>query len=42
MGAQTDAIKLAVADIQDWWRRFFHCWVADSVWLEHAESLITE
>ena len=19
---------------------FFHCWVADSIWLEHAESLI--
>ena len=21
---------------------FFHCWVADSVWLERAESLITK
>ena len=20
---------------------FFHCWVADSVWLDHAESVIT-
>ena len=32
----------AVAGTQDWWRRFFHCWVADSVWLERAESLITK
>ena len=21
---------------------FLHCWVVDSVWLEHAESLITK
>ena len=21
---------------------FLHCWVADSIWLEHAESLITK
>ena len=21
---------------------FFHCWVADSIWLERAESLITK
>ena len=20
----------------------FHCWVANSIWLEHAESLITK
>ena len=21
---------------------FLHCWVTDSIWLEHAESLITK
>ena len=21
---------------------FLHCWVANSIWLEHAESLITK
>ena len=21
---------------------FLHCWVTDSIWLEHAESLITD
>ena len=42
MGAQTDATKLAMAGTQDWWRHFLHCWVADSIWLERAELLITK
>ena len=31
-------IQLAMAGTQDWW---LHCWVANSIWLELAELLIT-
>ena len=42
MGARTGTIKFVIAGTQDWWCRFPHCWVADSIWLECAESLITK
>ena len=42
VGTQTVAIKLAMAGTQDWWCQFPPCWVADSIWLECAESLITK
>ena len=45
MGAQTDAIKFAVAVCRLILRiggtDFFHCLFTDSVWLERAELLIT-
>ena len=41
-GARTGAIKLTMAGTQDWWRRFLHCWVANSMWLERVGSLITK
>ena len=37
VGARTSTIKLAMAGTQDWWRRF-HCWVANSIWLERASN----
>ena len=36
VGAQTGTIKLAMASTQD----FLHSWVANSIWLGRAESLI--
>ena len=40
-GAQTGAIKLAMAGIlRIGGADFLHCWVANSIWLECAESLI--
>ena len=44
MGGQMDTIQLAMAGIQDWWRGFLPLLarVADSIWLERAELLITK
>ena len=42
VGAQTGAIKLTMAGIQDWWHRFPSLLGANSIWLEHAEFLITK
>ena len=36
------AIKLAMAGTQDCGADFLHCWLADSMWLEHGGSLITK
>ena len=41
VGTRMGTIKLAIAGIQDC-ANFLHCWVADSIWLERAESLITK
>ena len=35
LNSQWMVLRIGCAD-------FFHCWVADSVWLESAESLITK
>ena len=45
VGAQTGIIKLEwlpVCILRTGGANFLHCWVADSVLLEHAESLITK
>ena len=41
VGAQIGAIKLAMAGTQDWWHQFPPLLVANSIWLECAELLIT-
>ena len=43
-GARTGTIKLAMARYSGLHggADFLHCWVANSIWLERAESLITK
>ena len=42
VGAQTGVIKLAMAGTQISGTKFLHCWIADYIWLEHAEPSITK
>ena len=47
VGARMGAIKLTMAMAGTYvglvrGTDFFHCWVADSIWLDRAESLITK
>ena len=39
---RTGAIKLTMASTRIGGADFLHCWVADSIWLERAGSLITK
>ena len=42
MGARTGAINLQWLVLRIGGADFLHCWLANSVWLERAESLITK
>ena len=43
MGTQTGVIKIAMAGTHRiGGADFLHCWLANSIWLECAESLITK
>ena len=45
VGAQMGTIKVTKSQwlvLRIGGADFLHCWVANSIWLEHAESLITK